>query len=628
VSDNALFDEDEPELLYTALHHAREPGSLSQMVFFLWYLLEHYGTDPEVTFLLDNTELYFIPCINPDGYLYNEFTNPEGGGLWRKNRRLNSDGSYGVDLNRNYGFAWGHDDTGSSAAPESNAYRGPAPFSEPETQAVRAFCESHQFLAALNYHTYGNWLLHPWGYASFETPDSTNFRTLASVLTSQNDFTTGTALQTVGYTANGNSDDWMYGEQVTKAPILAMTPEVGEAQHLFWPPVEKIVSNCLASVWQNLALAHMVHHAGWVADRSGQRIKTTRSQIDFQLTRYGHQPGTLSVSLAPLSTQVRSTGGTQHFQLTQNESVSASIDFELDAAVRQGEEVTFLLSLSNGILTWQDTLRKIFTGEPTSAFTEPANDLSQWTSTRFGLNTANFHSAPSAISDSPNGDYPSKTESVLTLRRPIDLSRATEAKLYFWANWQIETGYDYAQLLASTDGQSFKPLCGKYSNLGNRRQDNGQPIYHGQQRNWVEEVVDLADFIGQSGVFLRIRMVSDQNTNADGFNADDMELIIKTNTGTEIKDLQEGDFGQIFAFPNPSVVHGEVRLNLPASATKGITFQVFNIFGNLVASNTMPLSGESNPLPTLNLAQPGIFFLQVKDEEDNVIGFQKLVKIE
>lgn len=95
ISDNADRDEDEPEVLYTALHHAREPNSLSQMLFYMWYLLENYETNEEVRYIVRNAELYFIPCINVDGYIFNEKNNPQGGGFWRKNRRPNSGGSFG-----------------------------------------------------------------------------------------------------------------------------------------------------------------------------------------------------------------------------------------------------------------------------------------------------------------------------------------------------------------------------------------------------------------------------------------------------------------------------------------------------------------------------------------------------
>ncbi len=94
-------------MLYTALTHAREPASVQQLLYFMYYILENYGVDDEITDIVDNTELYFVPCVNPDGYVYNQMESPQGGGMWRKNRRNNGDGSFGVDLNRNFGYKWG-----------------------------------------------------------------------------------------------------------------------------------------------------------------------------------------------------------------------------------------------------------------------------------------------------------------------------------------------------------------------------------------------------------------------------------------------------------------------------------------------------------------------------------------
>ena len=129
ISDSASLNQNEPEALYTSIHHAREPQSLAQLIFYMWYLLENYGTDAEVTHLVNNTEMYFIPMINPDGYIFNETTNPNGGGLWRKNRRDNLDGEMGVDLNRNYEYQWAYDNNGSSPNTNSQTYRGTSPAS-------------------------------------------------------------------------------------------------------------------------------------------------------------------------------------------------------------------------------------------------------------------------------------------------------------------------------------------------------------------------------------------------------------------------------------------------------------------------------------------------------------------
>ncbi|MEZ4906743.1 MAG: M14 family zinc carboxypeptidase [Saprospiraceae bacterium] len=257
VSNNPNEDEDKPEILYTALHHAREPVSLSQMIFYLWYLLENYDTDPEIKFLVDNVEMYFIPCVNPDGYIYNHTTNPQGGGEWRKNRWRKNGTIYGVDLNRNYGYQWGYDDIGSSTDPQDETYRGESAFSEPETRAVRKFCQNHSFSLAVNYHTYGNLLIHPWGYNDSETDKNDVFTAIGNGMTKYNNFLVGTGTSTVGYTSNGDSDDWMFGDTITKESIITFTSEVGNQDDGFWLPNLQLIliikHVCIKILWLLIA---------------------------------------------------------------------------------------------------------------------------------------------------------------------------------------------------------------------------------------------------------------------------------------------------------------------------------------------------------------------------------------
>jgi hypothetical protein len=258
ISNNPKVEQNKPKILYTALHHAREPESLTQLIFFMWYLLENYNTNTDIKNIIDNEELYFVPCVNPDGYLYNQFTNPGGGGMWRKNRRNNGDGNYGVDLNRNYGYKWGYDDVGSSNYTGDETYRGPYSFSEPETQIIGSFCQAHHFNLALNHHTYNNVLVFPYGYKeNTYTPDSATFLQYAQDLTLCNGFFYGTVNQTLGYLANGDSDDWMYGEQTLKPKIFAMTPETGSSTDGFWPPSSRIVPLAKKNMQMNITAAQL-----------------------------------------------------------------------------------------------------------------------------------------------------------------------------------------------------------------------------------------------------------------------------------------------------------------------------------------------------------------------------------
>ncbi len=253
ISDNPGLDEDEPRVLFTGLTHAREPIGGEVVLYTMDYLTDNYGSNATVTEIVDGRELYFVPVVNPDGYVYNEFTNPEGGGLWRKNRRDNGGGVYGVDLNRNYGYKWGYDDLGSS--PDSNliVYRGPAPFSEPETQAIRDLAEARAFSVVVDYHSAGNMLLYPWTYDRLYTPDDRFFVAIADSASSFNGYAPGPGWML--YVANGVSYDWEYGEQTTKPMAFGFLPEVGSGTDGFWPEPSRITPLCQENLPVNLLMA-------------------------------------------------------------------------------------------------------------------------------------------------------------------------------------------------------------------------------------------------------------------------------------------------------------------------------------------------------------------------------------
>lgn len=148
ISKNVNSHIDKPALFYTGTVHAREWIGIELSISFAKHILEYIDYDPQLNAILDRSTLYMVPCANPDGFEYsrNHFS------FWRKNRRQNQDGSFGVDLNRNFevGFTPNKDTT-------SNVYSGPSAFSEPETAALRDFVDSHKNITiALDYHSQGN----------------------------------------------------------------------------------------------------------------------------------------------------------------------------------------------------------------------------------------------------------------------------------------------------------------------------------------------------------------------------------------------------------------------------------------------------------------------------------------
>jgi murein tripeptide amidase MpaA len=213
ISDNAAANEGEPGLLVLGCHHAREWISVEVPYLFGRRLLERYDLDPEVRALVDGSEIWIVPLVNPDGLEYSLHVYR----YWRKNRRANADGTFGVDINRNYSFAWGYDNSGSSGYPGSEIYRGAAAFSEPETAAVRDLfaAAGSDFRAMVSFHSYGQYILYPWGYTGSPAPDGAALGALAGTMAGLmaavggTVYTAGQASQAL-YVTNGDTADWAY----------------------------------------------------------------------------------------------------------------------------------------------------------------------------------------------------------------------------------------------------------------------------------------------------------------------------------------------------------------------------------------------------------------------------------
>lgn len=223
ISDNVAQEEDEPEVLFIGCHHAREWIAVEVPFYLAKYLVENYDTDPLIRSYVDNGEIWIVPMLNPDGHQYTIDVDR----LWRKNRRNNGGGSYGVDLNRNYSYMWGG--PGSSSDPRSDIYRGPAPFSEPETQAIRDLGLSHEFRAIMNYHSYGQSILYPWGYTYDPTPHDQLLRELSRDMADLIQDVHGkvyTPMQSSSqYLTSGTTNDWAYGELGTVSFTTELRPE-------------------------------------------------------------------------------------------------------------------------------------------------------------------------------------------------------------------------------------------------------------------------------------------------------------------------------------------------------------------------------------------------------------------
>ena len=574
MSDNPNTDESEPEILYTSIHHAREPNSLSEVIFYMWYLLENYDNNEEIQFLLDNTELYFVPMVNPDGYIYNETTDPNGGGMWRKNRR-NNGGSYGVDLNRNYSYQWGT--TGISMNPTADTYPGTAAFTEPETQAMKWFCENRDFVFAFNAHTYADDILHPIGTTVAEfAVDHDYFQAFTGHMVKYNGY--GNKKSSDLYPASGDSDDYMYKvDTVQKPKIFAMTPEIGSDGDGFWPASVDITGICQEMVFSNLVLAHLAHKYIVVTDTDPSTVETMTGNFNHTAYRLGQEDGPVTVSIEALD-GIQSVGSGVSHDLTIMEEASGAISYTLDPAIQYGDIIRYVLNTEYDLWTKRDTITKTF-GSITSQFIDDASTIVNWTG-NWSTSSTEYVSPTKSFTDSPSGDYNNNTTRTYTFNQSVDLSHVTEAAVNYYAKWEIESDYDFCQFQVSVDGgTTWIGQCGLYTNIatsGDGVQPVGEPVYDGAQSAWVLEEISLSDYIGETDVRLRFVLKSDGGVRMDGFYFDDFELMYNIDyTGVE-----ENVLGAK-SMPNPANTYAQIAFDQPVA--EGMV-SVYSMTGELVHS--------------------------------------------
>ncbi len=598
-----------PQMLYTGLHHAREPGTISSIIYYLWYLLEHYSTDPEIKAIVDNTELYFIPCVNPDGYLYNISTNPGGGGLWRKNRRLNSDGTYGIDLNRNYGYFWGYDDIGSSPMTSSDTYRGTAGFSEPETQAIKWFAGQHTFKLNINYHTYGSDIIYPWGYIpSLLTPDSARYSAYGQYLTQYTLYRYGTSDQTVGYTTNGDSDDWMYGDTTVKPKVLAMTPETGLAQYGFYTPEVNIIPDCQNNLRTDINAATLLLPYAKITTEDEKIITHSSGYLHYTLQRMGFpDTATFTVTLTSLDSRLTLAGSPQSFtNPTLLTSISDSVSYTIAAGTPNGQLLSYERKMYNGLYYIKDTI-SFYNGTYYTNYAPGTNTLTDWTASGWDTCSLYFHTAPASIGSSHGcTNYPDNTTATITLLKTIDLSHSTQAFLYFYAKWSIESSYDYTMVEATPAGTGdWQQLCGRFTKPGTPYQIHDLPIYDGQQPQWVQEEIDLHDYLGQQ-INLMLSMVSDPAVNYPGFYFDDMNIITVQDSAFLAVAPVAGNQPAINVYPNPA--HSQLMITLSNVAhSSAVPATIYDCFGR--KAMVLSLTNGNNTVDVSHLAT-GVYYLK------------------
>ncbi len=617
ISDNPEIVEDEPQILYTALHHAREPGSMQQLIYFMWYLLENYDSNNSIKQIIDNSELYFVPCVNPDGYIYNETIEPNGGGMWRKNRRDN----HGVDNNRNYSYVdvngnevW--NTSGTSSNTSGSTYAGDEPFSEAENKAIRYLVESKNFKLALNNHTYGNLLLYPYGYDYNQpTEDNDVYEFITSELVSENNY--NNIISADLYPAAGDSDDFMYGMLITednqmREKIFAMTPEIGSS---FWPQSSTIEDLCKGMLELNLTAAKMIGNYAKLKDNTSNFISNLNFESNFSIQRLGiSDDEEFLISAIPVSSNIEDISSSISINSIEiGEIVNDNFYIALDESIEEGDSIIYKYVLNNGLYEEEILVSKIYGQTQIIIEDESDNYSTFWNDNSEWSNTFEEYLSPeTSITDSPYSNYNNNSEEIIQLTDPINLSGFIYAEINFDAKWDIESGYDYVQLEISNNGNSWIPQCGNYTKKGIETHDYAldEPLYDGNQSLWVNESILLTDYIGDE-IFVRFKLYSDGGLRRDGFYFDNFKI-----WGiAESLNIPETERTNTYIYPNPVDNYFNIGSN-----TNINKLEIYNILGEKILEKV----DENISNLRIQMFNPGIYIIKIYS--DKTIESHKIIK--
>ena len=345
--DAAAESTTKPDVLVTGCHHAREWISVESPIYFANQLIGRYDSDSAVRQAVDRLQIWVVPIVNPDGFVFSQSAPPgtsDGTRMWRKNRRpITIDAcasSVGVDLNRNYDYQWRtrgdkpcdsfcssdqsclRDDAGASDDPSNvEIYRGPQAASEPEIKAMQALLgdPNHHFRAEVDYHNFAQLILYPWGYQPDASPDSALHAQLAQRVSGEIRKVSGRVYQPQTsydlYQVTGSSTDYAYGAGNVAAPLtVEMRPvccdfavpedQIAETNAENWAGIQPILNWAAGppilesvnaySIGTDGRFSKLIYSARWVQPADGARGER---QLVTDVRFPGIEPGPLQVKL-------------------------------------------------------------------------------------------------------------------------------------------------------------------------------------------------------------------------------------------------------------------------------------------------------------------------------------------
>lgn len=678
LSDNVNIEEDEPCVYYFGGHHAREPIGSEVTMAVLANYLNNYNSDTVLHNLIDSTQIWFVPMVNPNGQ---KIVLDQIDVMWRKNIHdnnnnytfdvsgtANGQGLDGVDINRNYGYMWGN--VGATDDIFQATYHGTEGFSEPETQAIKQLLDTHHFVAGISYHSYGQLVLYPYGYANdLYGPDVLSLKALAdSMAHAIPAINTGTytpEASWVLYPSMGGLDDYAYGVR----GIFGYTIEMGTE---FVPPattVEQIKTSNLHAARILLERAHKSLLKGHICDQNNTPIacevyvegidnsvvpRNPYLSDDFGSYYRLLEPGEYSVTykkygyvsqtcLITINTNQETINNVSLLPAAFGSVTGTLVDHDSVTPIAYAN-ITFL-NTPTGILTTdeygefnipniaygtytvkieandypsytrtviinqaQNTLH-FYVFQPT--FTDSfENNLTDWQTTWTRTNTKALDGSYS-LTDS-QGYYGNNQTSACTYAHTIQLQPSNYFFVSFGTTYDLEEGYDYCYFQIKPEGQDWVTID---SFTGNH--------------DWYKTSYDLSSYCGQS-VQLRFLLDTDGYTTADGIYIDLFKLYQVVATPTIDPESVLLTDRIIKNYPNP--FNPSTNISLYQANDGNALVEIYNMKGQKVrtllkdklnkGTHTLTWNGMSDQN---HAVASGIYFCRYKTH--NCISTLKLLLI-
>jgi len=529
ISDNPNTDESatEPVVYIDAMHHAREPLSMMTTMKYIFWLCENYGTDPEATHIVNNREIYFVPIVNPDGYVYNINTNPSGGGMWRKNREPNSGSScVGTDLNRNYGADWGG--PGASTNPCSDTYRGPSAYSAPESQAVHNFTSSINATIGFSNHSFSDIYIK----SDYDLPNDEEFYSDYNLdMCHTHNYEFGTPSELLYEVSGGHT------ENLNMLGTLSWTPEIGNTS--FWEPIAN-QPTIIDAHWPNQKYISLaagdypdVQHVEVTGDAN--LIAGTTSTLDVDVYNKGRTlpTGTVTVTLENPSSNITlgtSSATVSNIAARAVGSINGTLSINVLASANTGDEVTFEVVTTAYGVEFERELQRFVVGEQTILSDIDAESgmeifASSGSGYQWNTSTMRKRGGNHCFADSPTSNAQNNSVNQMSMTSNISLSGVENPILEYWASWGLSNNNsgniydDHAKVQISTNnGSSWTTLTGT-----NTQQSSGEQRYV-LNHKWAKEVIDLSGYAGQN-IRIRFQFDSSNSGNPDGIFIDEFRIV-------------------------------------------------------------------------------------------------------